>query len=58
MVISQGDIFWIKLDEPSGSEPGYKRPFVIVQSNLFNRSRIGTVVVCALTSNSICTLNT
>jgi len=51
MVISQGDIFWVDLDEPSGSEPGYRHPHVVIQNNLFNRSRINTVVVCALTSN-------
>ncbi len=51
MVIKQGDIFWIDLKEPSGSEPGYCHPHVIIQNNLFNRSRINTVVVCPLTSN-------
>ena len=51
MVINQGDIFWIELDEPSGSESGYLHPHVIIQNNLFNRSRINTVVVCVLTSN-------
>ncbi len=51
MVINQGDIFWIELDEPSGSEPGYRHPHVVIQNNVFNRSRINTVVVCALTSN-------
>jgi mRNA interferase MazF len=51
MVINQGDIFWIDLDEPSGSEPGYRYPHVVIQNNLFNRSLINTVVVCALTSN-------
>jgi len=51
MVINQGDIFWIDLEEPRGSEPGYRHPHVVVQNNLFNRSKIGTVVVCALTSN-------
>ena len=51
MVISQGDIFWVDFDVPSGSEPGYRHPHVIIQNNLFNRSRINTVVVCALTSN-------
>jgi mRNA interferase MazF len=51
MVINQGDIFWIELDEPSGSEPGYRHPHVVIQNNVFNRSRIQTVVVCALTSN-------
>jgi len=38
MEIKQGDIFWIEQDEPSGSEPGYRRPFVVVQNNLFNKS--------------------
>ncbi len=51
MVINQGDIFWIDLEEPSGSEPGYRHPHVVVQNNVFNRSRISTVVICALTSN-------
>jgi mRNA interferase MazF len=51
MVIHQGDIFWIDLDDPSGSEPAYRHPHVVIQNNLFNRSRINTVVVCALTSN-------
>lgn len=50
-MISQGDLFWIDLDEPAGSEPGYRHPHVVVQNNLFNSSRIQTVVVCALTSN-------
>ena len=51
MVIHQGDVFWVDLDDPSGSEPGYRHPHVVIQNNLFNRSRINTVVVCALTSN-------
>jgi len=51
MVINQGDIYWIELDEPTGSEPGYSHPHVAVQNNVFNASRINTVIVCALTSN-------
>ncbi len=51
MVIRQGDIYWVNLGEPVGSEPGYRYPHVVIQNNLFNRSRISTVVVCALTSN-------
>jgi mRNA interferase MazF len=51
MVIHQGDIFWIDLDDPSGFEPTYRHPHVVIQNNLFNRSRINTVVVCALTSH-------
>jgi mRNA interferase MazF len=51
MVIQQGDVFWVDLGEPRGSEPGYRHPHVVVQNDLFNRSRIGTVLVCPLTSN-------
>ena len=50
-MINQGDIFWVDLKEPSDSEPGYRHPHVVIQNNLFNRSRINTVVVCVLTSN-------
>jgi len=51
MVINQGDIYWIDLEEPSGSEPGYSHPHVVIQNNVFNQSRIHTVIVCALSSN-------
>lgn len=51
MVINQGDIFWINLGDPSGSGPGYRHPCVVIQNNVFNRSRLNTVVVCGLTSN-------
>ena len=51
MVINQGDVFWVELEEPSGSEPGYRHPHVVIQNNVFNQSRINTVVVCVLTSN-------
>lgn len=51
MVIQQGEIYWVELSEPKGSEPGYRHPHLVIQNNLFNQSRINTVVVCALTSN-------
>lgn len=51
MVINQGDIFWVDLGAPSGSEPAYRHPHLVIQNNVFNRSRINTVVVCSLTSN-------
>jgi mRNA interferase MazF len=50
-VIAQGEVWWADLAEPSGSEPGFRRPVVVVQSDAFNRSRIATVVCVALTSN-------
>jgi mRNA interferase MazF len=51
MVINQGDIYWIELEEPKGSEPGYSHPHVVIQNNVFNASKINTVIVCVLTSN-------
>jgi len=51
MVINQGDIYWVPLEDASGSEPGYIHPHVVVQDNVLNHSRIHTVVVCALTTN-------
>ncbi len=51
MTIKQGDIFWVDLDFPKGSGPGYRHPHVVIQNNVFNESKINTVVVCALTSN-------
>lgn len=50
-MINQGDVVWVELDEPRGSQPGYRHSCVVVQNNLFNHSNIRTVVVCALTLN-------
>lgn len=49
--MKRGDIWWASLDEPRGSEPGYRRPVVIVSSNEFNASNIRTVIVAVITSN-------
>ena len=51
MVIRQGDVFWVELEEPRGSGPGYRHPYVIVQNDTFNASRINTTIGIALTSN-------
>jgi mRNA interferase MazF len=51
MIINQGDVYWVNLSRPTGSEPGLRHPGVVVQNNLFNRSRLNTVVICLLTSN-------
>ena len=47
----RGQIWWAELPEPKASEPGYKRPVLIVQADEFNASRIDTVIVVVLTSN-------
>ena len=51
VAVARGEIWWADLSEPVGSEPGYRRPVVIVQGDPLNRSRIATVVVVPLTSN-------
>lgn len=51
MVIEQAEICWADLDEPVGSEPGFRRPVLVVQCNALNRSRIATAVCVPLTSN-------
>lgn len=50
-MIQRGDVWWASLPEPVGSEPGYRRPLVIVQADSFNQSRIQTVLGVALTTN-------
>jgi mRNA interferase MazF len=49
--VRRGEIWWADLDEPRGSEPGYRRPVLIVQDDGFNRSRISTVLAIVVTSN-------
>lgn len=51
MVIQRGEIWWADLGEPRGSEPGFRRPVLIVQADAFNRSRIATTIAVTLTSN-------
>jgi mRNA interferase MazF len=51
VVVSQGDVLWASLPDPTGSRPGFRRPVVVVQSDAFNASRLATVVVVPLTSN-------
>lgn len=52
MVVTQGEVWWADLDEPRGSEPGFRRPVLVVQGDAFNRSSISTVVCVPLTSNT------
>jgi mRNA interferase MazF len=51
MVTSRGETWWADLSEPVGSEPGFRRPVLIVQGDALNQSRIATVICVPLTSN-------
>ena len=50
-MIERGEVWWASLPEAGGSEPGYRRPVLIVQADAFNRSRLQTAVAAVLTSN-------
>lgn len=50
-MIHRGEIWWAELTDPQGSEPGYRRPLLIVQADAFNHSRIATTIGVVLTSN-------
>ena len=47
----RGEIWWADLGIPFGSEPGFKRPVVVIQDDAFNRSEIQTVIVASVTTN-------
>ena len=49
--IDRGDVFWVPPDDRREPVPTYSHPYVVVQDDVFNHSRITTVVACALTSN-------
>jgi mRNA interferase MazF len=51
MDIRRGDVWWAEPNEPRGSEPGYRRPVLVVQADAFNRSRLSTVLTVVLTTN-------
>jgi mRNA interferase MazF len=49
--VERGTVWWAALPEPTASEPGFRRPVVVVQADAFNRSRLRTVIAVVLTSN-------
>jgi len=52
LVVARREVWWADLDEPRESEPGFRRPVLIVQTDAFNRSRLRTVIGVALSSNT------
>jgi mRNA interferase MazF len=49
--VRQGEVYWLDFGAPVSSAPAERRPCVVVQSDTFNQTRIGTTVVCLITSN-------
>ncbi|MDR0301079.1 MAG: type II toxin-antitoxin system PemK/MazF family toxin [Treponema sp.] len=51
--MTRGELWWADFGIPFGSEPGYKRPVIIIQNDFFNNSKINTTIVIPLTTNLI-----
>lgn len=51
MVIQRGEVWWADMPASIGSEPGYRRPVVIVQADPLTASRMATVVAVIVTSS-------
>ena len=51
-MVRRGDVVWADFGEPRGSGPAYRRPALVVQADIYNASRISTVVLAAITSNT------
>jgi mRNA interferase MazF len=49
--VRKGELWWATMAPPRGSAPGFRRPFLVVQSDVFNHSQIETVIVATITSN-------
>ena len=52
MVVRNGEIWWADFGPARKSAPALRRPALVIQSDAFNRSEIGTIIVAALTSNT------
>jgi len=51
MAIARGEIWWADLAEPRGSEPGDRRPVLVVQDDHLTASALSTIMVVPLTTN-------
>ena len=52
-MIQRGEVCWVDFGEPRGSAPAKRRPAVVVQSDQYNQSRIATMVVLPISSNTV-----
>ena len=50
-MVNRGEIWWAELAEPIKSQPGFRRPVLVIQSDTFNQSKISTVICAVITSN-------
>ena len=51
-MIERGALYWVDFGEPAGSMPAKRRPVVVIQADGYNASRLATVLVAVITSNT------
>jgi mRNA interferase MazF len=51
--MTRGELWWVDYGIPFGSEPGFRRPVIILQNDFFNNSKINTTVVIPLSTNLV-----
>jgi mRNA interferase MazF len=57
MVVERGEIWWADLPEPKGLSPGFRRPILIIQADIFNQTNIKTVIAATITTNADLAIN-
>lgn len=51
-MIERGAVHWADLGVPVGSRPAKRRPVLVISADAYNASRLATVVVVVITSNT------
>ncbi|MBQ4497042.1 MAG: type II toxin-antitoxin system PemK/MazF family toxin [Spirochaetaceae bacterium] len=51
--MTRGEIWWVDFGVPLGSEVGFRRPVIVLQNDILNGSKLKTVIVLPLTTNTI-----
>ena len=49
--MKRGEVWWATLPEPVGSEPGGRRPVLVISSDTYNLTSIRTVLIVAFITN-------
>ncbi|CCE74729.1 type II toxin-antitoxin system PemK/MazF family toxin [Clavibacter nebraskensis] len=49
-MISRGDVVWVDVGAPRGSEPAKIRPALVIQDDWINESGVATIVIIPFTS--------
>jgi mRNA interferase MazF len=48
----RGEVWWADLGLPRGSAPALRRPVLVISADQYNRSKLRTVTVVVLTTNT------